>query len=94
MPKGKIIGFSIPELSSSSQVALLSSELTADEQDMVPLADDDEADEDTSDDDSEMFSETVSKVELRFLRLFLTATEDDGGIVDVTEPKERLRVTA
>ena len=85
--------FQIPELSSSSQVALLSSELTADEQDMVPRADDDEddADDDTSD-DSEMFSDTVSKVELRFLLLFLTTADCD--IVEVPDPKERLRITA
>ena len=78
-------------------MALLSSELTADEQDMVPLAEDDEveaADDDDTSDDSEMFSETVSKVELRFLLLFLTPTEDEDGNVDATDPKERLRMTA
>ena len=85
---------SLPELSPSSQAALLSRELTADEQDMVPLADDDEAEEaeqDTSD-DSETFSDTVSKVELRFLLLF--RTDDDECAVEVTDPKERLRMTA
>ena len=78
-------------------MALLSSELTADEQDMVPLAEDDEVeadDDDDTSDDSEMFSETVSKVELRFLLLFLTPTEDEDGNVDATDPKERLRMTA
>ena len=76
---------------------MLSSELTADEQDMVPLAEDDEVeadDDDDTSDDSEMFSETVSKVELRFLLLFLTPTEDEDGNVDATDPKERLRMTA
>ena len=74
---------------------MLSRELTADEQDMVPLADDDEAEEaeqDTSD-DSETFSDTVSKVELKFLLLFLTDGDDECA-VDVTDPKERLRMTA
>ena len=77
---------------------MLSSELTADEQDMVPLAEDDEVeaadDDDDTSDDSEMFSETVSKVELRFLLLFRTPTEDEDGNVDATDPKERLRMTA
>ena len=37
-----MLDLTVPELSPSSQAALLSSELTAEEQDMVPLADEDE----------------------------------------------------
>jgi hypothetical protein len=67
--------------SSSSSSVLLPSELTAEEQDMVPRADEDASD------DSDTFSQTVSKVELRFLLLLLT-TEGE-----VPEPRDRLLVT-